>query len=76
MELYYVIIDCNFNDGKIREKIKEKLKLQKIRGDDFGWNVVDKGKKLKPVETTRGKKEKEHQEVYDNTTGSNFYLFL
>jgi hypothetical protein len=48
--LYDIIIDCNFDDNKIRAQIKEKIKLLKHRGVDFGWNVIDKSHKLKPVD--------------------------
>lgn len=49
--MYDIIIDCDFNDSKIVNRIKERIKLIKVRGIEFGWNVVDKSKKkLKPVD--------------------------
>lgn len=66
-ELYDIIIDCNFDDRKIREHIKEKIRYIKLRGEDFGWNVIDKGHKMKPIESKSHNKESEHN------TNQNYY---
>ena len=50
-ELLNIIIKHNYNNVKIESEIKERLKLIEMKGDDYGWNEVRKGKKPKPIET-------------------------
>ena len=42
-EIYEIIIKHNFNDEKIEKEIKEFTKIITHKGDDYGWNIVDKG---------------------------------
>lgn len=59
-ELLNIILKYNYNDSKIEEEIKERLKLIEAKGDDYGWNEVKKGKKPKPIEV------EEAQPKYNN----------
>lgn len=43
-EIYDIIVKHNFNDVKIESEIHEFVKLINVKGDDYGWNIVDKGK--------------------------------
>lgn len=43
-ELYEIITKHKFNDEKIENEIKEFVKLINIKGDDYGWTVIDEGK--------------------------------
>ena len=42
-EIYEIIIQHNFNDEKIEREINEFKKLISFKGDDYGWNIIDKG---------------------------------
>ena len=42
-EIYEIILKYDFNDEKIEREIKEFTKLIHYKGDDYGWNVIDKG---------------------------------
>lgn len=42
-EIYEIIVKYDFNDEKIERDIKEYTKLISYKGDDYGWNVIDKG---------------------------------
>ncbi len=43
-ELYEIINRHKFNDEKIQSEIKDFVKLINIKGDDYGWNIIDEGK--------------------------------
>ena len=43
-ELYEIIVDCKFNDEKIKEIIHERVKILNAKGDVYGWKVVGKTK--------------------------------
>lgn len=42
-EIYDIIIKYDFNDEKIEREINEFTKLINFKGDDYGWNIIDKG---------------------------------
>ena len=42
-EIYEIVIKHNFNDERIEREIKDFTKIIKHKGDDYGWNIVDKG---------------------------------
>ena len=42
-EVYDIIVKFDFNDEKIEYEIKEMKFLINQKGDDYGWNVIDKG---------------------------------
>ena len=43
-ELYDIIVDCNFNDDKIKNIVSERLRFLNAKGDEYGWKVVGKTK--------------------------------
>jgi hypothetical protein len=45
-EIYDIIIRNSFNDEKIESEIKEFSKLIKMKGDDYGWKIIDEGKSI------------------------------
>ena len=47
-ELYDLIIEYKFNDARIEEEIKHRLKLIEAKGDDYGWTEVKKKTKKAP----------------------------
>jgi hypothetical protein len=42
-EIYDIIIKYDFNEEKIEREITEFKKLISFKGDDYGWNIIDKG---------------------------------
>ena len=50
-ELYDIIVDCNFNDEKIKDIITERVKYLNAKGDHYGWKVVGKPKPKQIEET-------------------------
>jgi hypothetical protein len=43
-ELYDIITKYNFDDNRIQRELSEMLKLINKKGDEYGWQVVEKGK--------------------------------
>jgi hypothetical protein len=43
-ELYDIITKYNFDEDKIETVLQEQLKLINKKGDEYGWQVVEKGK--------------------------------
>lgn len=60
-ELYEIILDCDYNDEKIKKMITEKIRYLKAKGTQYGWNVVDRNRRLKPVEAAGPVEEKNQQ---------------
>lgn len=46
-EIYDIVLKHNFNEEKIENEIKEFVRLINIKGDDYGWNIIDEGKSIK-----------------------------
>lgn len=44
-EIYYIIVNCNFDDNKITIKLAEMMKDLK-RGHDYEWHEIIKSKEL------------------------------
>ena len=42
-EVYDIIVKYDFNDEKIEGEMKEFKKLINHKGDDYTWNIIDKG---------------------------------
>jgi predicted RecB family nuclease len=43
-ELYNIITKYNFDDERIKRELTDMLKLITKKGDEYGWQVVEKGK--------------------------------
>ena len=43
-ELYTIITKYNFDDERIKRELSEMMKLITKKGDEYGWQVVEKGK--------------------------------
>jgi len=45
-ELYDIIIKYDFNDFKIKNELSEMMKLINKKGDEYGWQMIEKGKSI------------------------------
>ena len=45
-ELYDIITKYDFNDFKIKNELSEMMKLINTKGDDYGWQMIEKGKSI------------------------------
>ena len=45
-ELYDIIVKYDFNDFKIKNELSEMMKLIKKKGDEYGWQMIEKGKSI------------------------------
>jgi hypothetical protein len=45
-ELYEIITKYNFDDDRIQRELSEMMKLIIKKGDEYGWQVIEKGKSM------------------------------
>ena len=74
-ELYDLIIEYKFNDARIEEEIKHRLKLIEAKGDDYGWTEVKKKAKKAPnqkQEKTNDKKDIKQKKNYKKDNANEY----
>merc|ERR1712160_208330 len=76
-EVYDIIVKFDFNDEKIESELKEFKLLINHKGDDYGWNVIDKGNKKKiflneTKDKTKGNKNYKNNN-YKNQNSEGYY---
>ncbi len=45
-ELYEIITKYNFDDERIKRELNDMMKLITKKGDEYGWQVIEKGKSI------------------------------
>ncbi|MCQ2818580.1 MAG: hypothetical protein MJ252_15030 [archaeon] len=66
-ELLELIREKKYNESEIDTEIKNKLKYIEAKGDEYGWQEVVKGKKLKKIELEAEEPNEEIEEEEYNT---------